>query len=504
MFVLPLGLQAKTRDFPWMTVAILLATVVYSALHLDATRRFEARAWNDPTRAERVSRQKALVVAACPRMSEFSARECEVLKSVLKPEIKETIRVFAKRLELETRESGFDKRKRVLVLRRVFKASAFNDAPETVATLKEYGEFQTAVAAEVERRSALAAEEGLLTRSTFSMSTLLRAFFLHDGWEHLIGNMLFFLLFAIPLEQRIGSIALAMIYVAGGASGLTLHLMRTADPSISLVGASANVSAVAAAFMVAFWATQVRVWVSFFFIFNQVTRVPTWLFFALFVVIQDLVGALGVGDGVAYLAHLGGFGVGAALATVAVLLRPLPASFIFHFERELLQSAREEKSAGARLRVIREVLYHNPSNTAAILEGWDVISKQSASAWSDLAPEAREFLSSRFIELVFHFEETDRERLNELLEFGARAGWPWREIVRPTDYGRLMHFLSRLARESRAREALILVDVILQAEISASASHFDFLKRRMETILGSTLNEPSRRFALKARSPRAS
>jgi membrane associated rhomboid family serine protease len=153
--------------------------------------------------------------------------------------------------------------------------------------------------------------------------TLVTHVFMHAGWIHLLSNLFLFFLAGPALEDRWGRPLFGAFYVGAGIfSGLFFALM-TRDGSLPLVGASGAISGVLGAFLVRFLRTEIN-FAYFFFIGFRVIQgtfqAPAWamlpLWFANELFSAWLVDAVGVSDGVAYWAHVGGFlfGVGAALA----------------------------------------------------------------------------------------------------------------------------------------------------------------------------------------------
>jgi len=134
--------------------------------------------------------------------------------------------------------------------------------------------------------------------------------FLHGGWEHLLGNMVFLYVFGNSVEDRFGPLGYLCFYLAGGVVAALGHSIVDAHP---ILGASGSVSAVTGAFLALFPNTRVML-----LIFFYVTEVASgWLILLFFV--KDLVYQLLDVSGVAYLAHISGnvFGFGIALSLLA-------------------------------------------------------------------------------------------------------------------------------------------------------------------------------------------
>ena len=136
--------------------------------------------------------------------------------------------------------------------------------------------------------------------------SVLEAMFVHAGWLHLLGNMLFLLIFGNNVEDRLRRLPYLLFYVACGyvaAYGYALVNPGSLQP---LVGASGAISGVLGAYLVLF--PRARVWSLVPFLFFIPLRIPAWLVLGLWFVLQwaYAVGQPG-GSTVAYVAHVFGF-----------------------------------------------------------------------------------------------------------------------------------------------------------------------------------------------------
>lgn len=95
--------------------------------------------------------------------------------------------------------------------------------------------------------------------------TLLTNMFLHGGWMHLIGNMLFLWVFADNIEAVIGKIPFILFYFGGGITASAAHIVFNLHSSIPAIGASGAISAVLGAYLVMFPASKVKVYVLILF-----------------------------------------------------------------------------------------------------------------------------------------------------------------------------------------------------------------------------------------------
>ncbi len=145
--------------------------------------------------------------------------------------------------------------------------------------------------------------------------------FVHAGWLHLIGNMLFLFLAGSSLEDRWGPVPFLVFYLLGAAAGsLAFSALHHGDPAL-LVGASGAVAAAMGAFLVCFTRAKIKLAYWFFrsvgtFEMSAYSALPLWLGE------QLLMTGLDDGGAVAYTAHIGGFAFGAAVALLVRVLRP--------------------------------------------------------------------------------------------------------------------------------------------------------------------------------------
>ncbi len=137
--------------------------------------------------------------------------------------------------------------------------------------------------------------------------------FLHGGWMHLIGNMLFLYVFADNIEATVGHVRFFLFYFLGGLAALIAQVIATPYSAIPMVGASGCISAVLGAYLVMFPKNKVRL--MFFFVIRF--WIPAILFLGFWGVQQFLAGYGSIAKtadtgGVAYWAHIGGFIFGVA------------------------------------------------------------------------------------------------------------------------------------------------------------------------------------------------
>lgn len=142
--------------------------------------------------------------------------------------------------------------------------------------------------------------------------TLFTNMFLHGGWMHLIGNMLFLWIFADNIEATLGNMRFLLFYIAGGIIASLVHVAFNLDSVVPSIGASGAISAVLGAYLVMFPKSRVKILVIYIF---SSFYVSAFIFLGFWIVFQIFYGVSSMGQninsgGVAYWAHIGGFAFG--------------------------------------------------------------------------------------------------------------------------------------------------------------------------------------------------
>ena len=142
--------------------------------------------------------------------------------------------------------------------------------------------------------------------------TLFTNMFLHGGWMHLIGNMLFLWIFADNIEASIGNVKFLLFYLAGGIAASLIHVALNTHSQIPSIGASGAISAVMGSYLIMFPKSRVKVLVIYFFqsfYLSALIFLGFWIAFQLYSGISSMGGDQNTG-GVAHWAHIGGFAFG--------------------------------------------------------------------------------------------------------------------------------------------------------------------------------------------------
>lgn len=158
---------------------------------------------------------------------------------------------------------------------------------------------------------------------------------LHGGIFHLLGNMLFLWLFGNAVCAKIGNLRYLLLYVLLGITAGVSHLVFSDQPAL---GASGAVNGVVGMYLVLFYQNEVTCLFAFWFIVPYVrTFAVSSVWMILLWLSWDIIGALGGGSGVAYFAHLGGFGAGFG---IALLLCMKDWITMERYEKSLVQAWR--------------------------------------------------------------------------------------------------------------------------------------------------------------------
>jgi membrane associated rhomboid family serine protease len=148
------------------------------------------------------------------------------------------------------------------------------------------------------------------------------AMFLHGGWDHILGNMLFLAIFGKNVEDAFGSLPYLVFYFAGGfaammtQAAMTLLFGTAAEARVPELGASGAIAAVLGAYFVLYPGSRIRTWIFPIFL----VRIPAWIFLGLWFLYQLIGASFGLfsasanGGGVAFFAHVGGFIFGLLVA----------------------------------------------------------------------------------------------------------------------------------------------------------------------------------------------
>lgn len=153
-------------------------------------------------------------------------------------------------------------------------------------------------------------------------STLITSMFLHGGWMHLGGNMLYLWIFGDNIEKTMGNARFLLFYLTCGVAAGLAHIFFSGASNIPTVGASGAISGVLGGYLVLFPRNRIRVLTR-----GGIVALPAIAVLGFWIVIQLIsgFGSLAVTTdtgGVAYMAHVGGFVAGVVLVKLMAARRP--------------------------------------------------------------------------------------------------------------------------------------------------------------------------------------
>lgn len=283
--------------------------------------------------------------------------------------------------------------------------------------------------------------------------TAVSSLFVHSGWLHLIGNMLFFFATGPFLEDVLGRLLFTLLYVFSGWAGLAAHAWQNPGSLAPVVGASGAIAGVMGAFLIRLGASRIHFlcvpivilpWIRFRLFIPAFVFLPLW-FLGQFWFASSAQGA----SGVAFWAHVGGFVFGAAVALLVRLTRleekfihPLIESQVSWTQNTHLVRAIEAQSRGDRATARREtgrVLSEQPNN----VDAWRLAYE---TAFDEHDWKAYANAATRLLELYVHQGERDLAR--NLIE--EASGNAFEEL--PAKFH--LRAGSFLEKEGRARAAV--------------------------------------------------
>jgi len=153
-------------------------------------------------------------------------------------------------------------------------------------------------------------------RETAPVFTLFSSLFIHGGFMHLLGNMLFLWIFGNNIEDRLGKIRFLLFYLICGLGASLVHTLFYPASKIPVIGASGAISGIMGAYLLLFPKARIRTLV-FLFILVTFVDVPAALFLIIWFLFQFAY-AGGGGGGIAWMAHVGGFIIGLILIRIMV------------------------------------------------------------------------------------------------------------------------------------------------------------------------------------------
>ena len=153
--------------------------------------------------------------------------------------------------------------------------------------------------------------------------TLLTAMFLHGGWFHIIGNMLYLWIFGNNIEDKLGHFKFIIFYLISGIIASLVFVLTSPNSTIPMVGASGAIAGVLGAYLLKFPHARILTLI-FLGFFVRIVRIPAVYVLGFWFIIQLIYALPSIGSntgGVAWFAHIGGFVAGMGLFKIFTLMR---------------------------------------------------------------------------------------------------------------------------------------------------------------------------------------
>lgn len=161
-----------------------------------------------------------------------------------------------------------------------------------------------------------------------AVTSLFTSMFLHGGWVHIIGNMLYLWIFGDNIEDYFGRVGYVFFYFLAGIAAALTHIVFDPLSTVPTIGASGAIAGVLGAYLVLFPRARVRTLI-FFFRFVRFTELPALVVLGFWFILQLFSGLASIGasasGGVAWFAHIGGFVLGLLVGLIFRKRRPRTA-----------------------------------------------------------------------------------------------------------------------------------------------------------------------------------
>ncbi len=228
-----------------------------------------------------------------------------------------------------------------------------------------------------------------LVPADIKVHSLISYQFLHGGWLHLIGNMLFLFLAGPFVEDVWGRPIFAAFYLLAGAIAALMYALHYPGLDAPLIGASGSVAGLMGAFLVRYWSTKIKFFYWFFVVFRGTFMAPAWLMLPLwflrelfFAQAWDVMSPGAGGGGVAHWAHVWGFAFGIVVAGGMKYYRVEERHIHQAIEAKItlldntaIEQAMEVSSRGQTteaVRLLQRELELHPANVDAAVALWNL------------------------------------------------------------------------------------------------------------------------------------
>jgi len=159
--------------------------------------------------------------------------------------------------------------------------------------------------------------EQVITAGTAGWASILYSMFLHAGWAHFLGNMLYLYIFGDNVEDALGHFKYLTFYLLCGFGAAWAHILTDPGSAVPMIGASGAIAGVLGAYFLLYPKARVLTLV-FLGFFVRIIKIPALVVLGFWIILQLVLGIgslplRGQGGGVAWFAHIGGFVCGMVL-----------------------------------------------------------------------------------------------------------------------------------------------------------------------------------------------
>ncbi len=287
-----------------------------------------------------------------------------------------------------------------------------------------------------------------------SLVTVFTYMFLHGGFGHLLGNMVFLWLVGCLLEMGCGRLFCMISYLVTGIASALFFWLFNMDSIIPLVGASGSISGLMGAFAVMFGKNRVKIFYSLGFYFNYIAF-PAIMLFPVWVGNELVQLLFGAESHVAYLAHLGGLLSGGLLGfanrklfgdSVVSLVKEDPAAEILPIMEKALQRVGVLDMEGGR-KLLEEVLQKDPHNCEALVHLFNI---------DKLDPQGQRFhLSAKRLMTRLCLNKKDHGKVWDMYQEYTRLAKPPK--LSPEIYVRLSSVFAGLGKLENAEQIMAML-----------------------------------------------
>lgn len=333
----PLGFGSNVKKFPFAIATICLTCIFWSSSFFETIQVAEAETESLRKSLELEKSMEILILSRCKNLG--LGELCDDMYR--KDEVENTQAVPEQKNSEAQSTDDFEWILKLAQLKEEFSKKPA-DWPEEIKSDQKFPDFLITYESFKSKALLLRAEKGFLTSKSLNLLTALRATFTHSDLFHLISNLLIILFIGAWVEQRVGFLATATLFLGG--SGLGLGIQTALEPDLAVLGASAGGFTLMGLFFSMFYHKEATLLAFFPPFLVRVLSLPILWTFPFFYFATDFLAALSTEmTGVAHLAHLGGLLVGLMAGYAIRKVDHLGPDQAFAEEAELIRLIEQER-----------------------------------------------------------------------------------------------------------------------------------------------------------------